>query len=129
MTLWIVAAAGAGFASGLLAALVFLRRRPAMGQSPELPVHALEALVREAPLIGAQAACVVDRLRKLRPGELDRIELTVYLLTLEAQVLKTGHLLAIDFHRLQKHLLRAHPQTVFPIFLAVDDEFLLGFDV
>jgi hypothetical protein len=41
--------------------------------------------------------------------------------------LKPRYCLTIDLNRFQEHLLRAHPKPVVAVFLAVDDEFFLGF--
>jgi hypothetical protein len=48
---------------------------------------------------------------------------------LASNISKPGHCLTINRHRFQEHLLRAHPQAVVAVLLAVDDEFFLGFAV
>ncbi len=79
---WMLAGGAlAGFVLGALAVWAVRRRRPLPPVSPDLPVAVLEALVQEAPLTGSQAACIADRLQKLRLDDLDRIELAAHLVT------------------------------------------------
>ena len=46
-----------------------------------------------------------------------------------SNVLKSRHGLTINRHRFMKHLLGANSQAVVAVFLAVDNEFFLGFAV
>jgi hypothetical protein len=48
---------------------------------------------------------------------------------LASYISKPRYGLTINRHRFQEHLLRAHPQAVVAVFLAVDDEFFLCFAV
>src|SRR5262245_56175377 len=65
----------------------------------------------------------------LREVSEDVLEIAPDLLAAGPHVLKAWNSLPINFHLLREHLLRAHPQSVFAVFLPVHDEFFQRFAV